>query len=298
MVQQIPHSDQATVRANGIDIAYDTFGDASAPPMLLVMGLGEQLIAWDDEFCVALAAHGYWVIRFDNRDVGLSTRFDEAGIPDILAMMQGAPIPPPYTLRDMAADAVGLLDALQISSAHVVGISMGGMIAQEIVINWPNRVRTLTSIMSSTGDPTLPPPRPEAMALLMTPPPPDREGYIQSAFQTWRVLNGPSFPIDEERVRVRAGNSFDRGLSPAGTMRQLAAIVRSGSRREALGDVRIPSLVIHGDADPLVPVEGGVATADAIPEAELLIIKGMGHDLPVPVAPQVIEAIVRHAARG
>jgi pimeloyl-ACP methyl ester carboxylesterase len=296
MTQPIPHSDEATVKANGIDIVYDTFGEATAPPMLLVMGLGEQLIAWDDAFCEALAGLGFWVIRFDNRDVGLSTRFDEAGIPDILAMMQGKPIQPPYTLRDMAADAVGLLDALDIESAHVVGVSMGGMIAQEMAIGYPDRVRTLTSIMSSTGNPKLPPPRPEAAAILVTPAPTDREGYLEHSLQVWHVLNGPAFPLDEERARTRAGNNFDRGLSPAGTMRQLAAILGSGSRREALTAVTVPTLVIHGDADPLVPVEGGIDTAETIPGAELLIIEGMGHDLPPAVAPRVIEAIVRHAA--
>lgn len=297
MTQQIPHSDQATVKANGIDIVYDTFGETSSPPMLLVMGLGEQLIAWDDEFCAALAAFGYWVIRFDNRDVGLSTRFDEEGIPDILAMMQGKLTTVPYRLRDMAADAVGLLDALQVSSAHVVGISMGGMIAQEMVIHWPDRVRTLTSIMSSAAEPTLPS-RPDVMTALITPPPADREGYLKHSLQIWSVLNGPAFPIDEERVRVRAENAFDRGLSPAGTMRQLAAVLGSGSRQEALAHVAVPALVIHGDADPLVPVEDGIATAEAIPGAELLIIEGMGHDVPVPVAPRVIRAIVRLAAKG
>jgi pimeloyl-ACP methyl ester carboxylesterase len=211
-------------------------------------------------------------------------------------MMQGKPIQPPYTLRDMAADAVGLLDALDIESAHVVGVSMGGMIAQEMAIGYPDRVRTLTSIMSSTGNPKLPPPRPEAAAILVTPAPTDREGYLEHSLQVWHVLNGPAFPLDEERARTRAGNNFDRGLSPAGTMRQLAAILGSGSRREALTAVTVPTLVIHGDADPLVPVEGGIDTAETIPGAELLIIEGMGHDLPPAVAPRVIEAIVRHAA--
>jgi len=297
MTQPIPHSDEASVKANGIDIVYDTFGEATAPPMLLVMGLGGQLIAWDDEFCAALAGLGYWVSRFDNRDIGLSTKFDEAGLPDIPAMLQGAPIQPPYTLRDMAADAVGLLDALDIESAHVVGVSMGGMIAQEMAIGYADRVRTLTSIMSSTGNPEVPT-RPDTVALLVAPAPADREGYLEHSLQIWRVLNGPRFPLDEKRTRELAGKSFDRGLNPAGTMRQLAAIIGSGSRREALTAVRIPALVIHGDADPLVPVEAGIDTAEAIPGAELLIIEGMGHNLPPAVAPRVIEAIVRHTARG
>ena len=299
MTQNVPHSDPARVEANGIEIVYDTFGEPSAPPMLLVMGLGGQMIAWDEEFCAALAAQGYWVIRFDNRDVGLSTKFDQAGVPDVLAMMQaqeqGEAIQPPYTLRDMADDVVGLLDTLEIESAHVVGISMGGMIAQTMAIHHPDRLRTLTSIMSSTGNPDLPPPRPEAVAILVTPAPTDREGYVESAVKTWRVLDGPGFPFDEERTRERAGRAFDRGLSPEGTMRQLAAIMASGSRKEALQSVAVPTLVIHGDADPLVPVECGIDTANSVPGAELLIIEGMGHSLPPGATPRVVGAITRHA---
>jgi pimeloyl-ACP methyl ester carboxylesterase len=299
MTQSVPYSDPARARVNGIELVYDTFGESSAPPMLLVMGLGGQMIAWDEDFCTQLAARGYWVIRFDNRDVGLSTRFDEAGVPDILALMQGQAqgeaIQAPYTLRDMADDAVGLLDALAVASAHVVGISMGGMIAQEMAIHHPERVRTLTSIMSSTGNPGLPPPKPDALSVLVTPFPTDREGYLEHSIKTWRVLGGPGFPVDEDVIKERAGRLFDRGLSPAGTIRQLAAILASGSRQEALQSITVATLVIHGDADPLVPVEGGIDTANSIPGAGLLIIEGMGHDLPLAVAPQVIEAIARHA---
>jgi pimeloyl-ACP methyl ester carboxylesterase len=229
----------------------------------------------------------------------LSTRLDEAGVPDILALMQaqaqGEAIQAPYTLHDMADDAVGLLDALAVVSAHVVGISMGGMIAQEMAIHHPKRVRTLTSIMSSTGSPELPPPKPEALSVLVTPFPTDREGYLEHSIQTGRVLGGPGFPVDEDRIKERAGWFFDRGLSLAGTARQLAAILASGSRKEALQSVTVTILVIHGDADPLVPVECGIDTANSIPGAELLIIEGMGHDLPLAVAPWVIEAIARHA---
>jgi pimeloyl-ACP methyl ester carboxylesterase len=299
MISNVRHSDPTRVRVNRIELVYDTFGEPSAPPLLLITGLGGQMIDWDEDFCTHLAAQGYWVIRFDNRDVGLSTKLDEAGVPDILALMQaqaqGGAMQAPYRLRDMADDAVGLLDALAVLSAHVMGISMGGMIAQEMAIHHPNRVRTLTSIMSSTGNPALPPPKPEAMSVLTTPPPTDREGYLESSVQTWRVLSGPGFPVDEDLVRERAGRSFDRGLSVAGTARQLAAVLASGSRQEALRSVAVPTLVIHGDADPLVPVECGIDTADSIPGAELLIIKGMGHDLPLAVALRVIEAIVRHA---
>jgi pimeloyl-ACP methyl ester carboxylesterase len=299
MNQSVPYNDPLKVKVNGIEIVYDSFGETSASPLLLIMGLGEQMVTWDEDFCKILATQGYWVIRFDNRDVGLSTRFDEAGVPDILALMQalaqGEAVQVPYTLRDLADDTVGLLDALGIEAAHLVGISMGGMIAQEMAIHYPERVRTLTSMLSSTGHPDLPSPKPEAQILLVTPPPRDREGYLEHAVETWRVFSGPGFPIDEDRIKERAGRCFDRGLSPAGTARQLAAILASGSRREALQSVRIPTLVIHGDADPLVPVECGKDTANSIPGAELMIIEGMGHDLPVAVAPRVIEAIARHA---
>lgn len=299
MIPSVPHSDPARARVNGIELVYDTFGDSSAPPLLLVMGLGGQMIAWDEEFCAQLAARGYWVIRFDNRDVGLSTKLDEAGVPGVFTLMQAQAqseaAQAPYTLRDMADDAVGLLDALSVASAHVVGISMGGMIAQEMAIHHPSRVRTLTSIMSTTGDLELPPPKPEALSVLLTPFPTDRDGYVENSVHTWQVLSGPGFPVDQDLVRERAGRSFDRGLSPAGMARQMAAIVTSGSRREALRSVAIPTLVIHGDADPLVPVECGMDTADAVPGAELLVIEGMGHDLPLAVAPRVIEAIARHA---
>jgi pimeloyl-ACP methyl ester carboxylesterase len=299
MSGSVLHSDPKKVTSNGIEIVYDTFGELSAPPMLLIMGLGAQMIAWDEDFCAALAAQGYWVIRFDNRDIGLSTKLDEAGTPSTLALLkaqvQGEEIPAPYTLRDMADDSAGLLEALEIEAAHLVGASMGGMIAQELAIHHPERVRTLTSIMSSSGNPELPPPKPEALSILVTPAPTDRAGYLEYAIKTWATLSGPNFPLDEEYITRRAELSFERGLSVAGTARQLAAILASGSRKEALKSVTVPTLVIHGDADPLVPVEGGIDTADSIPGAELLIVEGMGHSLPPVLAPRVIEAIAGHA---
>jgi pimeloyl-ACP methyl ester carboxylesterase len=286
-------------KSNGIELCYDTFGDRTKPPLLLIMGLAGQMIAWDEEFCGELAARGYWVIRFDNRDIGLSTRFPQAGVPDIMALlgaaMQGLPVRAPYTLADMAADTVGLMDALGIGSAHVVGASMGGGIAQELAIRHPSRLETLTSIMSSTGEPGLPPPKPEAMAVLMTPAPADKAGYVASYQRNWRVLRAGSFPLDEARDPANAERNFARGLNPPGVARQLAAIIASGSRKQALASVRIPTLVIHGDADPLVPIEGGKATAAAIPGARLLIIPGMGHALPISMWPQILEAIVAHA---
>jgi pimeloyl-ACP methyl ester carboxylesterase len=293
--RRILHTDPATARANGIEIVYDTFGEASAPALLLVGGLGQQMIGWEEEFCAQLAERGYRVIRFDNRDVGLSTHFDEAGVPDILAAMQGQAIQAPYTLRDMADDAVGLLDALDIESAHVVGASMGGMISQVMAIDHPQRVSTLTSIMSTTGDPSLPPPTPEAAAILVTPAPVDRAGSLDHAVRVWQVLNGPGFPLDEALVREQAGRAFDRAPGSMGVARQLVAILTSGSRRETLKSVAIPTLVIHGDGDPLVPLAAGIDTANSIPGAELLVIEGMGHELPRLAWPQIVDAIARHA---
>ena len=290
----------ASVRANGIDIVYDTFGDPRAAPLILIMGLASQMIAWDEEFCRDLAARGFWVIRFDNRDIGLSSKLDQYPAPNLGALLQqqilGRPVDAPYTLRDMARDTVGLMDALGIEQAHVAGASMGGAIAQEMAIHFPDRLRSLTSIMSSTGEPGLPPPRPEAMAVLLTPFAGDWPGYLANYLRSWKVLRGPGFALDEARDAVRAQLNFTRGLSPAGAARQLAAIIASGSRKDALQAIHVPTLVIHGDCDPLVPVEGGVATAKAIPGARLIIIKGMGHALPVSTWPQIIDAIAQHAA--
>jgi pimeloyl-ACP methyl ester carboxylesterase len=198
-------------------------------------------------------------------------------------------------LRDMAADTVGLLDSLGIQRAHVVGASMGGAITQEIAIHHPARLLSLTSIMSSTGDPSLPQAKPEALAVLMTPPAKDRQGYLDNYVRTWKVLRGPGFPEDEARDLERANRAYDRGLNPPGVARQLAAIIASGNRTDALKAVRVPTLIIHGDADPLVPVEGGVATARAIPDAKLLRIPGMGHALPISLWGQLIDAIAAHA---
>ena len=289
----------AIAQANGIALCYDTFGDPLAPPLLLIMGLASQMIAWDDEFCAQLAARGYRVIRFDNRDIGLSTRFTEAGVPDVaaafMAAMQGKPVSAPYLLSDMADDAVGLLDALGIDKAHVVGASMGGAIGQTLAIRHAQRLRTLTSIMATTGAPGLPPPTPEALAMLFKPTPTDQAAYFESYRQTWKLLRAGSFPLDEARDLARAGQIFARGLNPAGVARQLTAIVASGSRKEALAAVRVPTLVIHGDADPLVPVACGVDTAASIPHASLLIIEGMGHALPITLWPRIIDAIAAHA---
>jgi len=294
---RVPYSDEKQVEANGIRLNYDAFGSPEAPPMLLVSGLGMQMIGWDEGLCQQLALQGYWVIRFDNRDVGLSTRLDHLGMPNVMEAfpkwqagesVSGAP----YLLKDMAADAVGLLDALEIENAHVVGASMGGMIVQELLIHFANRVKTAVSIMST---PTVPQSKPEAEILLFTPPPTSRQEHIEQSIAATKLLLGHGFPLHEERVRDVAGRAYDRGLSLIGTARQMMAVMASGPRVEALKRVDVPTLVIHGDDDALIMVEGGYETAEAIPNAKLLIIEGMGHSLPIEAWPQIVEAIADHA---
>ncbi len=294
------HSAARSIRANGIDLTFDTFGDRAHAPVLLIMGLGVQMIGWDEAFCAGLAGHGRFVVRFDNRDVGLSTRFNDAGVPDIGRLMHagllGEPMTVPYRLTDMAADAIGLLDALGIATAHVVGVSMGGAIAQTMAIEHPQRLHTLTSIMATSGHLPLPPPTPEAMQALLTPTPLDYPGYLARYLATWKLLRAGSFPLDEARDEERARAAFERGLNPAGVARQLAAIIASGSRRAALAGVRTPTLVIHGDADPLVPLAHGQDVAAAVPGARIDIVPGMGHALPIAMWPRLIGAIAAHTA--
>ncbi len=266
-----------SARANGITIEYETFGDPSDPAVLLICGLGSQLIRWDVELCVALADAGFYVIRFDNRDVGLSTWLDDL-----------PPSPPPYTLVDMADDAAGLLDAMGIRAANVVGVSMGGMIAQTLAIAHPDRVLTLVSIMSTTGDRGVGQSTPEALAALRSPRPSDREAAIELGVTLSLLIGSPGYPADEQRERDRVAASFDRAFHPTGFVRQLAAITAQPDRTEALHGVRVPALVIHGDADPLIAPSGGRATAAAIPGARLKLVGGMGHDLP----PQLFDELV------
>jgi pimeloyl-ACP methyl ester carboxylesterase len=298
----VPHPIEHRRPVNGVEIAWDSFGDPSAPPLILIMGLGAQMVAWDNAFCARLAeAGGHRVIRFDNSDIGHSTHLSHLGIPDIQALMlqvmAGKPLAVPYTLRDMAEDCIGLLDALGIARAHIVGASMGGAIGQEMAIHHPERMRSFTSIMSTTGDPTLPPPTPEAMAVLFSPTPLSFDAYLPHYKKIWRVLRGPDFPLDEARDTERAQLTFLRGLNPSGVARQLAAILASGNCKPALRDVRVPTLVIHGDADPLVPVACGVDVADAIAGAQLLRIPRMGHALPISMWPQIIDAIAAHTGQ-
>jgi len=281
--------------ANPIAIKHETFGEPDAPPVLLIMGLGGQLIHWDEAFCRLLARLGRYVIRFDNRDVGLSTKLDELSALDtrqsVRAWLEGRSPAAPYTLNDMADDAVRLLDWLGITRAHIVGTSMGGMIAQCLAIRHPTHVLSLTSIMADTGEPAAP--RPEAM-IAFEPPATERVTYVTQTLKILRALCGPRFAFEEQGARRVALNTFNRGIHPAGFARQLAAIVASGSRQEKLRSVRVPALVIHGDADPLIPLTGGVETAQTILNAKLHIIQGMGHELPPAAWPEILEAIGVH----
>ncbi|HEX4539594.1 MAG TPA: alpha/beta hydrolase [Acidimicrobiales bacterium] len=288
----------AIARANGIDIEYETFGDPTDPVMLLIMGLGGQLIAWDADFCNRLAAHGFRVIRFDNRDVGLSTKIEAGPVPDIMAVIQGDRSSVSYSLEDMAADATGLLDALGVEKAHIVGVSMGGMIAQVVAIDHPDRVLSLASIMSTTGDPSVGAPTPEAMAVLMRPPPQERDDVIAGEVETHKAIGSPGFPVDEERTRRRAAAAYDRSFYPQGVARQVAAVVAASDRTEGLSHIDVPTVVIHGTADPLVTPSGGEATAKAVPGAELIMVEGMGHELPPGAWETVVEAVVRNAAKA
>ncbi len=289
-----------TAQANGIELEYEIIGDDGGVPLLLIMGLGAQMISWDAELCMALTDRGFRVIRFDNRDVGLSTKFEDSKV-DVTAslmaaMARGEPPDAPYHLDDMADDAAGLLDALGIPAAHVVGASMGGMIAQSLAISHPDKVLTLTSIMSTTGDPDVGQANPEIVPMLLRPPAATREEAIAAGVEGARLIQSPEH-FDEDRARARATAEVDRMYYPAGTGRQLLAIVTSGSRTEDLRGLDVPALVIHGDLDPLVAPSGGARTAEAIPGAELLRLPTMAHDLPVVLWPQVIEAITRLAAR-
>ena len=292
-----------TAQSNGIEIAYETHGDPNDEPLLLVMGLGAQLIAWPIELVEALVDRGFHVIRYDNRDVGLSTKIDGDGdggadvLAQFAAAMQGQAVQAPYLLTDMAADGIGLLDHLGIDSAHIVGASMGGMIVQTMAIEHPSRVRTLTSIMSTTGDSDVGQPTPEAIQALLSPVATTREEAIDRSVETSKIIGGPEH-FDEAGARKRAEEAYDRCFYPAGVAHQLLSILASGSRAEGLAKVDIPTLVIHGEVDPLVTLSGGQRTAELIPGAELLVLEEMGHDLPMPLLPQVVDAITTLAARS
>jgi pimeloyl-ACP methyl ester carboxylesterase len=272
-------------RANGIELEYETIlapgGDPHGPPLVMIMGLGSQMIVWPDELCQLIAARGLRVIRYDNRDVGLSTR-PAAG----------------YTLDDMADDAAGLLDALDLPTAHVVGASMGGYIAQLLALRHPRRVSSLCIIMSSTGARDVGQPEPDILPMLMQPMPTEREAYIEFRLRISRRLSSTGYPFDEPRLRALAGAAFDRSFFPLGGQRQLAAVIASYDRTAKLAELRVPTLVIHGTDDPIVAKSGGEALARAIPGAELRIFPGMGHDLPAALWPTFADAIAANVARA
>lgn len=280
-----------------LEIAYERFGRDDAPPVLLVMGLAMQMIHWPDAFCEELVARGLQVIRFDNRDSGASTHFGDAPPPNFAAAIRGDLSSVAYTLSDMAADAVGLLDAIGIARAHVVGASMGGMIAQTMAIEHPTRLRSLTSIMSTTGDRAVGQPRPAGLQAFTLPPVSTRDEVIERAVVGVRLLGSPGFPMDEAEVRERAGRAFDRDHDPVAVVRQAVATIASGDRTPRLRTLDVPTLVIHGADDPLVDVSGGHATARAIPGAELVIIEGMGHNFPRALWSRFADLIATHVHR-
>jgi pimeloyl-ACP methyl ester carboxylesterase len=293
------------VQANGITIEHDSFGPDDAEPLLLIMGLGAQMIRWTAPFCETLVGHGFRVIRFDNRDVGLSTHLDDAPIPDLAAISEahrrGERPDVPYTLLDMADDAAGLLEALEIERAHIVGASLGGMVAQLVASQHPHRTLSLTSIMSNTGNPHLPRATPEAMAALSNRPPSpfvDEEAFLAASVATARVIGSPAYPIDETMLRDQALEAARRAYYPPGFARQFAAANASGDRRAWIQAITAPTLVLHGADDPLVPLAGGEDTAANIQGATLKVIPGMGHDIPPQLYATIAEAIAANARRA
>jgi pimeloyl-ACP methyl ester carboxylesterase len=289
---------ELTAPANGIDVVYEAFGDPADPTALLIMGLGVQMLGWDAEFCELLAGRGFHVVRFDNRDVGRSTKIEGGPRPDLMAAAMGDASSASYTLDEMADDCAGLLEHIDVEGAHVVGASQGGMIAQALAIRHPGRVLSLASIMSTTGDPAVGQPHPEALPALMARPPADLQEYVEFVVGAFGIIGSPGFEADEEKLRERARASFERGYYPDGTARQLLAILASGDRTEALRRLDVPTVVIHGTDDILVDVSGGKATAAAIPGARLELIPGMGHDLPRQLWPRFVDLIAENAARA
>ena len=272
----VTRTPESLIEANGISLCWDSFGEPSAPALILIMGMGAQMVGWDDEFCAQLALRGFRVIRFDSRDVGKSTWFHDAGVPDVTNAMMRAwwrwPVSAPYLLDDMARDVVGLMDALGIERAHVVGASMGATVAQAMAILHPERMLSMTSIMSTTGDPDLPKARTDAVNAVMRPMPTSLDAYVERYVDTYRVLRLGRYPEEEERDRARAVRNHARGVNPAGGARHLVAILASGSRKQALRGVEVPTVVIHGDLDPLVPLAAGLQTAECIPGARMVVV--------------------------
>jgi pimeloyl-ACP methyl ester carboxylesterase len=284
-------------RAGDVEICFETFGNPEDPALLLVMGLAMQMLGWHEDLCEELAGRGFFVIRYDNRDVGRSTRMTGSP-PTMWQLIRRDKRAASYQLTDMANDGIAILDHLGISKAHVVGASMGGMIAQTLTAQHPDRVLSLTSIMSNTGSMWSGQPKPGPMRMLLGAVPRDREAYIERIAKLFTMIGSPGFPPDEEELRARAGMAYDRGINPAGSARQLAAIIASGDRSPMLASIHVPTLVIHGDSDRLVAPSGGKATARAIPGARLMTVEGMGHDIPRAVWPRLVDAIAENAGRA
>jgi pimeloyl-ACP methyl ester carboxylesterase len=284
--------------ANGIELAYQEIGDPDGEPLLLIMGLAVQMIGWDEEFCSMLAERGFRVVRFDNRDIGHSTMIKSAGVPSRVDMLLGRRASAPYLLSDMAADTAGLMDHLGMESAHQVGVSMGGMIAQTLAILQPQRLRSLVSMMSTTGNRWLGLPSWKAFGVVMAQQPHGREAAIEQAVRTFKTIGSPGYPMDEARFRQVAAASYDRSHNRGGVARQIHAITASGDRTRALHKLRLPTTVIHGASDPLIRPAAGRATARAIPGARLQVIDGMGHDLPRPLWPTLVDEIAATAERA
>jgi pimeloyl-ACP methyl ester carboxylesterase len=294
----ITHHPEQLVAVNNLHINYDSFGDTSHPAILLIMGLATQMIYWDEQFCKLLASQGYWIIRFDNRDNGKSTWLDSLPAPSSVALLTNAvfkrPLGAAYLLSDMMKDTLGLLDVLHIESAHIIGASMGGMIAQELAINHPQRVKSLTSIMSTTGDKKLPKPSAAFSFKMLRPPPKDINKAVTYGIHVWRLIHGEHYPFDQQKVLGLIKRALQRGFNPAGNARQLAAILDSPDRTAALHTLNVPSLILHGEDDPLVPVACGVATANAIPNANIKIYSGMGHTIPSQLYEDITSQILEH----
>ena len=295
----IEHHVAQQVSANSLQITYDSFGNPTDPAMILIMGLGTQMIHWSDQFCQLLASNKFSVIRFDNRDIGKSTWLKDYPVPSLLDFIGNSlfsrKMNAPYLLDDMADDTLALMDVLKLDKAHLVGASMGGMIAQSIALKSPGRVSSLTSIMSTTGNRSLPKAKKRVSVKLLKPGAKDIEQYVEQSLGIWKMLHGEHFTFDRERVESMIRDSRQRGFHPAGVARQLSAIIDSPDRTQGLQQLQVPSLIIHGDQDPLVPVECGIATAAAIPGATLKILEGMGHTLPIQLWPQIVEDIVKLA---
>lgn len=286
-----------TVPSNGITIAYETFGEPSDVPVLLVMGLGGQMVAWDDEFCALLAGRGHYVLRFDNRDIGLSTHLDQAAPGKPVSAFLGRR--PAYLIEDMAQDAAGLVEQLDVGGVHVVGVSMGGCISQALALGHPELVRSLTSMSSSTGSRRVGHPRLDVVAtLLLRKPAKNRDEATALSESMFRRIGSPGYPFDAERLRRVTGLAYDRRYDPAGSARQFAAILGSPDRTAALVDIAVPTLVMHGEADSLIGVSGGRATAAAIPDSRLVTFPGMGHDIPEPLWPRFVDEICSNVEAG